>query len=191
MRIALDVDGVLADVILSWIERSNLRRSRLTKEQITSWDFWRACNIDRHDFYRELSDCWKNWRSIPPTEKNLSQSTKGLLELGRVDVVTARERSTDGFVRQWLKFHDVSFDSYVSVAYGTLKADLDYDLFIDDSPLNASALVEKNRSVLLYDQPWNAGPDSSKLTRVHSLSEAIEKISRISSSGESLSGVPP
>jgi len=191
MRIALDVDGVLADVILLWIEKSNLRRGRLTKEQITSWDFWRDSNIDRYDFYRELSDCWRDWKGIPPTEKSLSQSTRRLSELGRVDVVTARERSTDGFVRKWLEFHDISFDNYVSVADGTLKADLDYDLFIDDSPLNASALVEKGKPVLLYDQPWNAGLDGPLLTRVSSLGDAVGKISRVFSSGGSLSGVPP
>jgi len=191
MRIALDVDGVLADVILPWIEKSNLRRSRLTKEQITSWDFWRDRNIDRYDFYRELSDCWKDWKGIPPTEKNLSESTERLSEFGRVDVVTARERSTDGFVRQWLEFHDISFDSYVSVVDGTLKADLDYDLFIDDSPHNASALVEKNKPVLLYGQPWNAGLGGPKLTRISSLGDAVEKISQISSSGGFPPGAPP
>ncbi len=177
MKIALDVDGVLADVILCWIERSNRHRRHLTKEQITSWDFWRFHGIDRYDFYRELSDCWKGWRTIPPTEKNLAENTKRLQEFGRVDIVTARERSTDGFVRQWLKLHDISYDSYVSVVDGTLKADLDYDVFIDDSPLNASALAEKGRSVLLYGQPWNAGFHSPKSIRISSLNDAIERIS--------------
>ncbi len=181
MKIALDVDGVLADVILSWIKQSNRHRDRLTKEQITSWDFWRSHNINRYDFYKELSDCWKSWKTVPPTEKSLSRSTKRLSEFGQVDIVTAREKSTDEFVRQWLSLHDISYDSYVSVVDGTLKAGLDYDVFIDDSPLNATALAEKNRTVLLYEQPWNADFHNPKSVRISSLSDAIERISRISS----------
>ena len=37
-------------------------------------------------------------------------------------------------------------ENYVSVIDGTLKADLDYDLFIDDSPLNAEKFLENNKN---------------------------------------------
>ena len=36
-----------------------------------------------------------------------------------------------------------------------MKADLDYDVFIDDSPLNAVKFLENNKKVILYSQPWN------------------------------------
>ncbi len=177
MNIALDVDGVLADVMLSWIEKSNRHRARMTKKQITSWDFWRNLGISRNDFFMELSECWKDWKSIPPTEKNLSKSTKKLSGIGGVDIVTARERSTGGHVRQWLAFHGITFDRYVSVAEGTLKADLDYDVFIDDSPVNAAAFIQKKKSVLLYEQPWNADFRDRRAVRISSLEEALELIS--------------
>lgn len=176
MNIALDVDGVLADVMLCWIEKSNRRRDRLTKEQITSWDFWRDLGIGGHEFFGELSECWRDWRSVPPTEEGLSEKTRRLSELGRVDIVTAREKSTGGCVRRWLDLHGIVFDGYVEVAAGTLKADLDYDVFIDDSPLNAAAFIRKNRPVLLYGQPWNADFDDPRAVRVSSLAEAADKI---------------
>ena len=69
MKIALDVDGVLADVILSWLDFNNLHRKALTKEQITSWDFWKTNNINQYDFYKELSECWKNWKTILQQKK--------------------------------------------------------------------------------------------------------------------------
>ena len=174
MRIALDLDGVLADVILSWIKRNNLHRAPLTKEQITSWDFWKDCGIDKHDFYRELSECWRSWKTIRPTEKNLSNSTKRLSELGHLDIVTARERSTDKYAKRWLETHEISFENYVTVAQGTLKAELDYDLFIDDSPLNAAALIQMGRRVFLYEQPWNQNLSSPEPVRISSLVDAIQ-----------------
>jgi hypothetical protein len=176
MKIALDVDGVLADVIISWLNYSNSIRPEIAKHQITSWEFWNEFNIDRYDFYTELSSCWKNWLSIPTTEKNLSSITKSLTEIGQVDIVTARERSTDSFVKSWLDHHNIAYDNYVSVIDGPMKADLDYDVFIDDSPLNAEKFLTNKKKVILYSQPWNQNFSENNINRVSNLSEAIEKI---------------
>ncbi|WP_428326172.1 5' nucleotidase, NT5C type [Nitrosopumilus sp.] len=176
MKIALDVDGVLADVIQSWLNYSNSIRQEIQKHEIIDWDFWKKFEIDRYDFYAELSSCWKNWTSIPPTEENLASITKNLSDIGQVDIVTARERSTDSFVKNWLKYHNISFDNYVSVIHGPMKADLDYDVFIDDSPLNASKFLENKKKVILYSQPWNQHITENKIHRISNLSEAIQKL---------------
>jgi len=60
MKIALDVDGVLADVILPWLNYSNTIRPKLSKYDITDWDFWKNHQINQYDFYTELNSCWKN-----------------------------------------------------------------------------------------------------------------------------------
>ena len=186
MKIALDVDGVLADVIVSWINYNNSIRPHLSKNQVTDWEFWKKFDINPFDFYSELSSCWKNWQSIPTTQENLSDITKNLSTLGQVDIVTARERSTDSFVKNWLNYHDISYDNYVSVIDGPMKADLDYDVFIDDSPLNAIKFLESNKKVILYSQPWNQQIEqailriedisNNGLSRISNLFEAIEKI---------------
>ena len=137
MKIALDVDGVLADVIKSWLNYSNTIRPKISKLDITDWDFWKKFQINRYDFYAELNSCWKNWNLIPPTEENLSSVTKDLSNLCQVDIVTARASSTDSFVKNWLNHHNISYDNYVSVVDGPMKANLDYDIFIYDSLLNA------------------------------------------------------
>jgi len=179
MKIALDVDGVLADVIVSWLNYSNSIRLEIAKHQITSWEFWNEFEIDRYDFYTELSSCWKNWMTIPTTEKNLSSITKSLTDIGQVDIVTAREHSTNSFVKSWLDHYNIEYDNYVSVIDGTMKADLDYDVFIDDSPLNAEQFLKNNKKVILYSQPWNQHVSENKIHRVLNLSEAIEKIKLI------------
>jgi hypothetical protein len=179
MKIALDVDGVLADVIVPWLNYNNTIRPKISKSDITDWDFWKNHEINPYDFYAELSSCWKNWNSIPPTEENLSSVTKNLLEIGQVDIVTARERSTDSFVKNWLDHHNISFDNYVSVIDGPMKADLDYDVFIDDSPLNALKFLKNNKQVILYTQPWNKHISENKIHRISILSEAVEKIKSV------------
>ncbi|MGY5141482.1 MAG: 5' nucleotidase, NT5C type [Nitrosopumilus sp.] len=176
MKIALDVDGVLADVIVSWIEINNQNRTKISKNDVTSWDFWKQFNIDRFDFYSELSKCWENWNEIPPTEKNLQQSTKLLNQNATVDIVTAREQYTDTFVKNWLNHFNISYDNYVSVIDGTMKADLDYDLFIDDSPLNAEKFTLKNKKFLLYNQPWNQNIQLKNVNRISNLFDVVKLI---------------
>ncbi len=176
MKIALDVDGVLADVIVSWIEINNQNRTKISKNDVTSWDFWKQFNIDRFDFYSELSKCWENWNEIPPTEKNLQESTKLLNQNATVDIVTAREQYTDTFVKNWLNHFNISYDNYVSVIDGTMKADLDYDLFIDDSPLNAEKFTLKNKKFLLYNQPWNQNIQLKNVNRISNLFDVVKLI---------------
>ena len=176
MKIALDVDGVLADVIKSWLILNNKKRSRILKEEIKNWDFWKDFQINRYDFYEELSMCWKDWLSIPPTEKNLSSVSNNLSHFGQVDIVTAREKSTDNYVKNWLKYHNITYDNYVSVIDGTMKADLDYDVFIDDSPLNAMKFLENRKNVFLYTQPWNNHISDNQIKRISKLHEVIEQL---------------
>ena len=182
MRIALDVDGVLADVIHAWLLYNNKVRTTILKQEISDWDFWKKYNINRFDFYEELSMCWKSWKDIPPTENNISSASREISTMGTVDIVTAREASTHDDVKKWLRMHDVSFENYVGVAEGTEKARLDYDIFIDDSPINAKSMLERGKSVILYNQPWNHHFDDPRAKRIHELKDAVEIIRKTSHS---------
>lgn len=179
MRIALDVDGVLADVIHAWLLYNNKVRGAIQKSDISEWDFWKRYNINKFDFYEELSMCWKYWRNIPPTEEGISTASEDLSKIGTVDIVTARDDSTHEDVKNWLRMHGISFKNYVGVLEGTEKARLDYDVFIDDSPLNAHSMLAQKKSVLLYTQPWNLGFDDPRAIRINKLSGAVEEIGKI------------
>ena len=176
MKIALDVDGVLADVIQPWIEQNNSKRKKISKSDIIDWDFWKKFKINRYEFYQELSLCWKNWSLIPPTQENLSKITQNLSDIGQIDIVTAREKDTNSYVKNWLNHHNIVYDNYVPVIDGTMKADLEYDVFIDDSPLNAVKMVQKNKKIILYSQPWNKHVSNNQIIRISNLQEAIRRI---------------
>jgi len=179
LRIALDVDGVLADVIASWLAYSNKIRPTISKSQISEWDFWKNHSIDKFDFYNELSICWKSWENVPPTENNIAYATTQLSNLGTVDIVTAREESTHNDVKNWLKLHKINFKNYVGVLEGVEKSRLDYDVFIDDSPLNAKSMLEEGKSVILYSQPWNASFVDDRAIRIHELNDAVPIIDKM------------
>jgi hypothetical protein len=57
-----------------------------------------------------------------------------------------------------------------------MKADLNYDVFIDDSPLNAMKFLERKKNVFLYSQPWNQNISNPNIQRISTLSEAVEKL---------------
>lgn len=178
-KIALDVDGVLADVMQAWLDATNPGRFvPLTKSDMNRWDFWSRRHIKRRDFYAQLDSCWMSWETIPPTEAHLNTTTRALSGLGTVDIVTARTPVTNPSVKMWLDRQNITYDRYVQVAAGRMKAGLDYDIFIDDSPVNAEAFLQSGKRVLLYGQPWNASMDSSSdlLVRISNLEQAIAAI---------------
>jgi uncharacterized protein len=179
LKIALDVDGVLADVIESWLSYNNKIRPTISKSQISEWDFWKNHDINKFDFYNELSICWKSWENIPPTENNIASATKQLSNIGTVDIVTARDDSTHDDVKKWLKLHNIDFNNYVGVLEGVEKSKLDYDIFIDDSPLNAKSMLEQEKSVILYSQPWNLSFEDKRATRINELKSAVSIIDNI------------
>lgn len=176
MKIGLDVDGVLADVIQSWISYNNKIRTMIYKSEISEWDFWKKFKIDKFDFYKELSMCWVSWKNIPPTENDLSLATRDLLKLGTVDIVTAREESTHIYVKNWLKSKGIIYNNYVGVLEGIEKTRLDYDVFIDDSPINAKSMLDGDKSVILYTQPWNLDFTDSRAKRIYKLKDSISAI---------------
>jgi len=180
MRIALDVDGVLADVMESWLDITNPGRlAPLAKSDMTSWDFWARHGIKKRDFYHQLDSCWRQWQSIPPTEPDLAGPSRALGELGDVDIVTARSPVTNRHVKAWLADQGIPYDRYVQVAAGRMKAGLDYDVYIDDSPVNVGAFLAGGKRVVLYTQPWNAAvPEDppSRVVRISRLGQAADAI---------------
>lgn len=179
-RIALDVDGVLADVMSAWLDLTNPGRlAPLSKSDMDGWDFWARHGIKKREFYAQLDACWDAWASIPPTEPDLGRSAGMLSKIASsLDIVTARSSATNRHVKEWLRHYDITYDRYVQVASGWMKADLEYDVFIDDSPINAEAFARRGRRVVLYDQPWNAGVDTSPegIVRSPDLERAVSEI---------------
>jgi len=178
MKIALDVDGVLADIIFVWLDHYNKTNNKsLTKKDTIQWDFWKNFGYDKYRFYEDLSSCWSRWTEVPPMEQDIAIATEKLQSVGIVDIVTARDAASTKYVKEWLKHNEIKYNDYVAVMRGRDKAALDYDVFIDDSPLNIVGIASQGKHALLYDQPWNQSINNSGVVRIKRLEEAVNVIS--------------
>jgi uncharacterized HAD superfamily protein len=167
MRIAVDLDGVLADTMVIVCQILNRRLFKnFTLESFVRWRAWEIAGITRDEFFKALDEAWFSWQTIPPTEKNLSATVGRLTEFGTVDIVTGRSPATVPHANSWLKEHKIPFDSFVRTNNSTTaKLTLNYDVYIDDSAeLMALLATTLQGSGVLYLRPWNR--NSPKMSRV-------------------------
>ena len=178
MKLALDVDSVLADVMVIWnIIYNKEYNKKLKKEDINAWDFWKKLNLSRKEFNDIFTKTWNQWNTIPPTEENLGSKVKELSNLGTVDIVTGRSKETISQVKEWLKKENIVYNKFIRVSPYALKGNLPYDVFIDDSPYNIIDAAKRNKFSLIYDQPWNQGINiNQNIFRVNDITEAIQII---------------
>ena len=172
--IAIDVDSVLADVMLTWVQEYNSRNgTTISKSDIVKWDIPTVLPLSPEQVYEYFTYIWKHrWQDIPPTEPNIGAATRKLNRKGvRVSIITKRERPTVPYVAQWLDYHNIYTDELVFIYDAIPKAVYPFDVLIDDAPRNLIDITAP-KSAILFDQPWNS--DFNWPVRVKTLSEAIE-----------------
>ena len=183
MRIAVDLDGVLADTMESVCQILNARRNTpLTVESFVRWRAWEIAGITKDEFFRALDEAWFSWETLPPTEENLDAKVGRLGKFGTVDIVTGRSSATVPQANSWLKHHRIHFDSFVRTDNSTTaKLDLHYDWYIDDSSELMALLASRlHGSGVLYLRPWNRNtlemPRIFKVDRWDRIPHAIEQV---------------
>jgi uncharacterized protein len=170
--VAIDVDSVLADVMLVWADEYNKRsKAKVTKDQIVKWDIPTVLPITADQVYKYFSYVWKyRWREILPTEQEIGGVTKRIHRKGyRISILTKRERPTVPYVAKWLDLHQIYADELLFIYDAVPKASYPFDVLIDDAPKNLVDIVAP-KSAILFNQPWNKNFDWP--VRVDSLSEA-------------------
>ncbi|HEY8140048.1 MAG TPA: hypothetical protein VIE86_03090 [Nitrososphaera sp.] len=170
--VAIDVDSVLADVMLTWTdEYSKQSKKPVTKKDIVEWDIPTILPITADKVYLHFSHVWKNrWREIPPTEPDIGKVTERIHRKGyRISIITKRERPTAAYVAMWLDLHGIHADELLFI-YDTIpKSSYPFDVLIDDAPMNLLDVVSP-KSAILFNQPWNKKFEWP--VRVDTLSEA-------------------
>jgi len=157
LKIAVDLDGVLAEAMIGWCELYNQRHGQsLSFEDIRAWNVWKVVKIQRDEFFRILDDAWLQWERIPATEEDVGEQVKLLREFGSVDVVTGRSARTVASAKEWLNAHSVPYDRFVRTESTLAKIRLDYDVLVDDSPTLMQLIASKSMALgILYTRPWN------------------------------------
>lgn len=145
MRIALDVDGTLADTWGAVIDRTDV----FDEEPADCWEEDR----DLWDQYLHHSqNAWHNhWHEIDRNELFTMTATNMIVEWGHdLDVVTARS-GVEEQMQRWLDEHRVAYDEFI---VETEKHELDYDVHIDDS-VSLPRNVTDNRIVMMPVRNYN------------------------------------
>ena len=130
LKIAVDLDGVLAESMLVWCERANKEfGTRLSMEDLDSWSSWKKFPISKDDFYRILDESWDEWQTIPPTEPNVAEKVARIEKFGDLDIVTGRSRRTMDAGRSWVDNQKIRYSHFVRVLGWRDKIFLNYDVY--------------------------------------------------------------
>ena len=155
--IALDLDSVLADVMLIWLEEYNLKfNTAIKKQDLSQWHLHNILPLPEKYIQDLFTHVWKNrWKDIPPTNNDLSIVTNLLQKAGfRISIITKRDRATMSFVAQWLDLHSICFNDLIFIFDNASKTCYPFFLLVDDSPINAVEVLYPRR-IVVFDQPWN------------------------------------
>jgi len=142
MKIALDFDGVLADLI------GAIRQHTDYDGDLNEWQ-----KDDPDEFFDAVRSVYSGEiDNVSVVNEFDYMFVNDLQNDGHtVDIVT-NTLASDEFVEQWLDSQHISYNDIVRAKdHGCDKKDLSYDCYIDDKPMMAGDV-----SVLyLMDQPWN------------------------------------
>ena len=197
MRIAVDLDDVLAQTnhrMLSILNTDFAFDPPMTLEAFSRWDWWSVVEpfkliaqkygeeAAKNLAWRLYAISWWNPMKVEPMPGAiLSMKSLYADKSLQVDVVSARQLNSLKDVMIWLNHYDVDFRSFVSLdAFGPHnKAELEYDLYIDDSPSLVKHISKySHKRLLLFDRPWNrnVGPLPANVARVHDWLEVMDEI---------------
>lgn len=171
LKIAVDLDGVLAESMFVWCDRANEELgTQLKIEDIDSWSWWKKLPISKDDFYRILDESWDEWEAIPSTEPDIAEKVARAEKFGNLDIVTGRSKRTVEAARSWVDNQNIRYRNFVRVLGWRDKIFLNYDVYIDDAP-DLMPLISRSPSAwgILYERPWNRSvPDMPKVLKAKS-----------------------
>lgn len=152
-KLALDFDSVLA---ATHETAADLLGVDYGYSDIESWNW----PLDKFGTDAALSALWHAWTirplDVPVMEPKLSDTTTLLNRVFDVDIVTAHPDQmgiADG-KKKWLDEHDIEYDNFVVAGPGSTKAEMNYDVFIDDKP-KLVGKVRDHQRLYLRDHRYN------------------------------------
>ncbi len=202
LKVAVDVDGVLADLYSRFLHLINKDfGTNYTINDIKDWNVFDMLPVlrdmkEKHGVKTAESVGWRYfdlaWLS-PHKLKPMSGAVEAMKKLVerrdlQLDIVTTRRIHSVPDIIRWIDLHGLPFHAIVILDafnpnYPKDKARLDYDIYIDDSPGLARKMAEHpNKTQLLFDYPHNKFEFAKNVIRVAGWQDVLAYFEKIKSS---------
>lgn len=178
MRIGLDVDDVVLDLLTPWLNAYNRKHedANWTPEDLTQWEIWHDIGCSKEEMYALLTpDLYDNAQPIP----GALEAAKAIRELGHdIVYVTTCPNTDHGLAKlDWLERHGFfeSNDKMYSVgpwATHTSKSTVPVEWLVDD---NVKNVEDFPGHALLVTKPHNRRIQCTR-KRVKNLSDVVREL---------------
>ncbi|MFW6009063.1 MAG: 5' nucleotidase, NT5C type [archaeon] len=171
--VGLDIEGTLVELHKEVLKHYNQKNNTNLKKEDFDWHF-NNVPMSLSEFHKiSREKIWKKNEldNIPFTEKNIPSKVNKLNKKYEVNIVTGRKLKER--LKKWAENIGIKYNNF-HIKCSKNKTNLDYDIYIDDSPVILKNL-KKDQELFLYSQPWNKQIDTSEYENV----VRIEKISEI------------
>lgn len=163
MRISVDIDGVLLDLVGQVCNiYNNNYNAHYSNKDVVQWEFFRDWNLSEEQIYDIFTLAYQNSAYISLVDNEIPYILKELNGKYHVDLVTARDKRYEIQLLNRLSTLNIKkgiqYENLIHVKTKpyNVKLGLNYDIYIDDNPYLTHYLEDhENKTLLLYDQPWN------------------------------------
>ncbi|MFX1495666.1 MAG: hypothetical protein ACFFBZ_15385 [Promethearchaeota archaeon] len=163
MRIAVDIDGVLLDIMVTYCKIFNKKnKTNYQKKDVKNWEFFRDWKISEQEAYEIFYEIYEDSTLVPFIDANAPSIMEKLNKIHEVFIVTARQpkyripilkKLISHNVRRNIQYQDLIL---LHPKPYDIKLRESFDIYIDDNPNLVDPIKRlKGRILLLYDQPWN------------------------------------
>jgi len=183
--LAFDIDGVVADTMAVFVRlaREHYGFTWLSMEDLRQYDLHACLNIARETvdelICMTLDD--EHTQQIPPVHGAVDVLTR-LAAHGPLRFVTARiwPESIIRWLRRTLSDVDSSRIEVFATGLPEAKCDILRDLkvryFVEDRVETCELLLQNGIQPLLFDQPWNRGPEAVLFPRIENWPQLSQKL---------------
>jgi uncharacterized HAD superfamily protein len=166
MKIAIDIDDVLAEFQISFLNHLNEASGHsLTTDDIVSYHYTDFLDITWDEVKAHIFDFYETeeFHNLDPVK----HSKESISELSRDNflyIITSRPKSIQKTTEDWLDMHyGDSFTEIIltdrvngsKVKKPDICEDLGISMIVEDSPEEVDEFVNKGVKVHLLDKPWN------------------------------------
>ena len=178
MKIGIDIDGVIADFVSSFLPLIN-KYCECKIEDIINYDFGKNINIkdsENEKLWREVEK--KNIYKELALIKGSKSALKKLVGKNEVVIISSRKQKAEIETLKWLKRHGMPFKklelaSNIKEKVAKMST---CDIVIEDSLEIARMVGSKGVPVLLFDYPWNK--IGKNIKRIKDWGQALQQIKK-------------